>query len=129
MLDAHRALPVLRAIRDAGLALALDDFGAGYSSLGRLRRLPVGIIKIDRAFMEGLPEDPQACTIVAAILQLASACGCDVVAEGIETAEQMQFLVGHDCFMGQGFHLARPMAADQLTPLMHASTIAERRAD
>ena len=127
MVDADRALPVLRRLRYEGISLALDDFGAGYSSLARLRALPVGIIKIDRSFMNGVPEDPEACAIVAAILQLASACGCDVVAEGIETAEQMQFLVEHDCFMGQGFHLARPMAADQLTPLLHATSIAERR--
>jgi diguanylate cyclase (GGDEF)-like protein len=128
MLDGHRALPVLRAIRDAGIPLALDDFGAGYSSLGRLRKLPVGIIKIDRAFMDGVPDDPQACTIVAAILQLAAACDCDVVAEGIETQGQLEFLTARGCLMGQGFHLARPMPVAKVTPLLAAGMIAERRA-
>ncbi|MEA2480568.1 MAG: hypothetical protein QOJ07_2490 [Thermoleophilaceae bacterium] len=128
MLDAARALPVLTELRDAGLPLALDDFGAGYSSLARLRALPVGIIKIDRAFMDGVPEDPQACAIVAAILQLAAACGCDVVAEGIETAGQMTFLTDNGCWLGQGYHLARPMTASAMTDLLHEHVTAERRA-
>jgi EAL domain-containing protein (putative c-di-GMP-specific phosphodiesterase class I) len=128
MVDSDRALPMLQSLSDAGFPLALDDFGAGYSSLGRLRALPVSIIKIDRGFMNGIPDDPQARAIVAAILQLASACGCDVVGEGIETAEQMHFLTDHGCFMGQGFHLARPMPVGQLTPLLHTSMIAARRA-
>jgi diguanylate cyclase (GGDEF)-like protein len=127
MLEASRALPMLHAIRDSGVALALDDFGAGYSSLARLRSMPVQVIKIDRAFLEGLPEDPQACAIVAAILQLAAACDCDVVAEGIETAGQLDFLIEHGCMLGQGYHLARPAPAAQITPMLRDLIVEERR--
>ena len=80
-------------LRAAGFALAIDDFGAGYSSLWRLRELPVQIIKVDRAFLHGVPDDPQATAVYSAILRLADACGCDVVAEGVEEAEHAAFLV------------------------------------
>ena len=105
MLDADRSAPALHALRAAGLRLAVDDFGAGYSSLTRLRVLPVDVIKIDCAFRAPASEDPQACAIVSAILGLADACGCDVVAEGIETAEHLAFLTGKGCRLGQGYHL------------------------
>jgi diguanylate cyclase (GGDEF)-like protein len=101
--------PILQSLRDAGFRLAMDDFGAGHSSLGRLLDLPVAVLKIDRALLRGVPERPEAVAVLTAAVALAEAVGCDVVAEGIETAEQMQFLIDHDCFMGQGFHLARPM--------------------
>jgi diguanylate cyclase (GGDEF)-like protein len=127
MLEAHRATPVLEALSDAGVRLALDDFGAGYSSLGRLRRLSVAVIKIDRSFMNGLPDDDQACAIVAAILQLADTVGCDVVAEGVETAEQLAFLSLHGCRLAQGFHLARPMPAEHVTPLLRDGLLTRRR--
>lgn len=127
MLEASRALDMLQAISDAGPLLALDDFGAGYSSLARLRALPAHIIKIDRAFLDGLPDDPEACAIVAAIFQLAAACGCDVVAEGIETADQLQFLTERGCRLGQGYHLARPTTADEVTELLRDQLMADRR--
>ena len=92
-LEASRLLPVLGELRAAGFALAIDDFGAGYSSLWRLRELPVQIIKVDRAFLHGVPDDPQATAVYSAILRLADACGCDVVAEGVEEAEHAAFLV------------------------------------
>ena len=96
-LEASRLLPVLGELRAAGFALAIDDFGAGYSSLWRLRELPVQIIKVDRAFLAGVPEDPQGTAVYSAILQLADACGCDVVAEGVEKAEHAAFLVASGC--------------------------------
>jgi diguanylate cyclase (GGDEF)-like protein len=125
--DDGRALPVLHALRESGLQLALDDFGAGYSSLARLRALPVDIIKIDRGFLEGIPGDPEACGVVAAILQLATACRCDVVAEGIETAEQLEFMGRHGAQLGQGFHLARPAPVAEFTPLLRERLIPERQ--
>ena len=127
MLDADRSAPALHALRAAGLRLALDDFGAGYSSLARLRVLPVDVIKIDRAFLAGIPEDPQACAIVAAILGLADACGCDVVAEGIETPEHLAFLTGKGCRLGQGFHLGRPVPADEITLALREHLMENRR--
>jgi diguanylate cyclase (GGDEF)-like protein len=127
-LEASRLLPVLGELRDAGFALAIDDFGAGYSSLWRLRELPVQIIKVDRAFLCGVPEDPQGTAVYGAILQLADACGCDVVAEGVERAEHAAFLAERGCRIAQGFHFSRPVPAEEMTAMLHARISAERRA-
>jgi EAL domain-containing protein (putative c-di-GMP-specific phosphodiesterase class I) len=75
-----------------------------------------------------LPEDRQACAIVAAILQLADTVGCDVVAEGVETAGQLAFLQEHGCRLAQGFHLARPVPAADVTPLLREGLLSARRA-
>jgi diguanylate cyclase (GGDEF)-like protein len=126
-LEASRLLPILGELRAAGFALAIDDFGAGYSSLWRLRELPVQIIKVDRAFLCGVPEDPQGTAVYAAILRLADACGCDVVAEGVERAEHAEFLAASGCRIVQGFHYSRPLPAAEATALLHGSIAADRR--
>src|SRR3954468_18544771 len=126
-LEASRLLPVLGELRAAGFALAIDDFGAGYSSLWRLRELPVQIIKVDRAFLAGVPEDPQATAVYSAILQLADACGCDVVAEGVERAEHAAFLAAQGCRIAQGFHFSRPVPAPEITAMLQAQIASERR--
>jgi EAL domain-containing protein (putative c-di-GMP-specific phosphodiesterase class I) len=118
---------VLGELRAAGFALAIDDFGAGYSSLWRLRELPVQIIKVDRAFLDGVPHDPQATAVYSAIMRLADACGCDVVAEGVEDGEHAAFLVENGCRIGQGFHYSRPVPAADCTSLLQASIAPERR--
>ena len=86
--DAGDAEPVLRALHDLGLQLALDDFGSGYSSLSRLREMPMQTLKIDRAFLRQVPESREAAAIVTAILALARALGRSTVAEGVETEAQ-----------------------------------------
>jgi diguanylate cyclase (GGDEF)-like protein len=126
-LEASRLLPVLHDLRERGLVLAIDDFGAGYSSLWRLRELPVQVLKIDRAFLAGIPEEPQACAIYRAIMQLADTVGCDVVAEGVETAAQMAFLDEIGCRIVQGFHLGRPLPAADATAALEAGLAVERR--
>src|SRR5262249_31113021 len=126
-LEASRLLPVLHELRGRGLTLAIDDFGAGYSSLWRLRELPVQVIKVDRAFLVDVPECAQACAVYSAIMQLADTCGCDVVAEGVETAAQLEHLSGIGCRIVQGFHLGRPVPAAQATALLQASMAPERR--
>jgi EAL domain-containing protein (putative c-di-GMP-specific phosphodiesterase class I) len=126
-LEASRLLPVLGELRAAGFALAIDDFGAGYSSLWRLRELPVQIIKVDRAFLAGVPDDPQATAVYSAILRLADACGCDVVAEGVEEAAHADFLVANGCRIAQGFHFSRPVPGPECTALLEASIAADRR--
>jgi diguanylate cyclase (GGDEF)-like protein len=126
-LDANRTMPVLHELTTAGFVLALDDFGAGYSSLSRLRRLPVKVIKIDRSFMTDLPEDPQAVAIVEAILALANACHCDVVCEGVETEAQIAFLAHRQVRLVQGFGLARPQPVEAVTALLARELVAERR--
>jgi predicted signal transduction protein with EAL and GGDEF domain len=129
MVEAARTLRALDRLAEVGFVVALDDFGAGYSSLARLRRLPVGIIKIDRAFLVDLPGDPQAVAIVEAILALAGACGCDVVCEGVETEPQIAFLRERGCRLAQGFALARPESAESATARLRRELVAGRRTE
>jgi EAL domain-containing protein (putative c-di-GMP-specific phosphodiesterase class I) len=110
--------PVLRDIAAAGFKLAIDDFGAGYSSLSRLRDLPVQLLKIDRSFLRDVPERSEATAVVTAILELAQALGMETVAEGVETIEQRDFLIERGCPLAQGFLLGRPAAARDLEPLL-----------
>ena len=101
-------------LREHGVRLAIDDFGTGHSSLGRLRELPVSTLKIDRSFVADLPDDRGAAAIVVAIIQLAHSLGVQPLAEGIETQEQLDFLLEHGCELGQGYLLGRPVPADEL---------------
>ena len=112
------AEPVLRELHHLGLRLALDDFGAGYSSLSRLREMPMDTLKIDRAFLREVPENGEAAAIVTAILSLARALGRFVVAEGVETEAQRRFLEQQECPLIQGFLLARPMPVDEVEELL-----------
>jgi EAL domain-containing protein (putative c-di-GMP-specific phosphodiesterase class I) len=109
MEDPTTAEPILRELHRLGFKLALDDFGSGYSSLSRLRALPVETLKIDRAFMAEVPENREASAIVTAIIELSRALGRTAVAEGVETEEQRLFLVEQGCLMAQGFLLGRPL--------------------
>ncbi len=127
MLDASRPMSALEQLTGAGFAVALDDFGAGYSSLSRLRGLPVAVIKIDRSFLVDLPDDPQAAAVVEAILALATACGCDVVCDGVETEVQLNFLCERGCRLAQGHALGRPQPLAEITELMRTELIAARR--
>jgi diguanylate cyclase (GGDEF)-like protein/PAS domain S-box-containing protein len=111
---------ILRELNDMGLKLALDDFGSGYSSLSRLREMPMDTLKIDRAFLREVPESPEAAAIVTAILSLARALGRHVVAEGVETEAQLRFLAEHGCPLVQGFLLARPMPVPDVERRMGA---------
>jgi EAL domain-containing protein (putative c-di-GMP-specific phosphodiesterase class I) len=126
--DAARSLPALSDLRAAGFGLALDDFGAGYSSLSRLRALPVDVIKVDRGFMHGIPEDPHAAAILDAIFALADACDCDVVSEGLETPAQLEHVITRGCALGQGFGLGRPQSPQAVTALLQEDLVRERRA-
>jgi EAL domain-containing protein (putative c-di-GMP-specific phosphodiesterase class I) len=109
-----------------GVHLALDDFGTGYSSLNYLRQYPIGTVKIDRTFLEEVPQNPASATLVETIVVMAHALGKRVVAEGIEAVEQLEFLRERRCDIAQGFYLARPLAATAVTELLQARTIAGR---
>jgi diguanylate cyclase (GGDEF)-like protein/PAS domain S-box-containing protein len=111
---------VLRQVGDLGVSVAIDDFGAGFSSLTRLRHLTVHILKLDRAFLAGVPEDARGGGFITAILGLARQLGLRVVAEGIETEAQLDFLRAEGAGHGQGFHLGRPVPAGQATELLLA---------
>jgi EAL domain-containing protein (putative c-di-GMP-specific phosphodiesterase class I) len=109
----------LRALQRLGVRLMLDDFGTGYSSLGYLRRYPLDVIKIDRAFVHDLGEDGRGdAGIVQAIIGMAKALGMRVVPEGVETAGQLQRLTELGCDYAQGFHLSRPLPAAELEALL-----------
>jgi EAL domain-containing protein (putative c-di-GMP-specific phosphodiesterase class I) len=112
-----------------GVHLALDDFGTGYSSLNYLRQYPIGTVKIDRAFLEEVPQNPQSATLVETIVVMAHALGKRVVAEGIEAVEQLEFLKERHCDVAQGFYLARPLATTAVTELLQARAIAGQPAE
>ena len=111
----------LEQLHHLGVHLALDDFGTGYSSLSYLRRYPIGTVKIDRTFLEEVPQDPASTTLVETIV-MAHALGKRVVAKGIETADQLEFLRERRCDVAQGFYLARPLAGQVMTELLQART-------
>jgi diguanylate cyclase (GGDEF)-like protein len=108
----HRS--ALAQLADAGLALAIDDFGAGHSSLGRLRDLPVQMLKVDRSFLARVPDDPSSAAIVSAVLMLGTALGTTTVVEGVEEPEQLEYLRAHGASLAQGFLLGRPVPAEDL---------------
>jgi diguanylate cyclase (GGDEF)-like protein/PAS domain S-box-containing protein len=112
--DARRHNSLLTELNEAGLAIAIDDFGSGHSSLGRLRDLPVQVLKVDRSFLARVPDDAGSASIVAAVLDLAKALGMTTVVEGVEDRAQLDFLRAHGCPLAQGFLLGRPVPADQL---------------
>jgi EAL domain-containing protein (putative c-di-GMP-specific phosphodiesterase class I) len=98
-----------------GVGFALDDFGTGYSSLSYLSNLPVDVLKIDQSFVRDMLEDKGDMAIVQGIIALARAFDRQTVAEGIETNEQYRVLLDMGCELGQGYGIARPMPADELT--------------
>lgn len=108
--DAPATEHTLAKLRDLGVAISIDDFGEGYSALGYLRRLPIAGIKISHNFMQGVPSNPTDAKLCEAILQMAHALNLSVVAEGVETAEQRDYLVNLGARYAQGFFFARPLA-------------------
>jgi diguanylate cyclase (GGDEF)-like protein/PAS domain S-box-containing protein len=107
--------PVLAELHARGLRLAIDDFGTGHSSLGRLSQLQVNTLKIDRSFITDVPSDHGAAILVESMISLARNLGLQCLAEGIETEEQLAFLIGHACPLGQGYLFGRPMPAAAFT--------------
>ena len=116
--DVEGASRKLRELRAAGLRVALDDFGTGYSSLGLLSKLPVDLVKIDRSFITGLPDDKASVTLVSSVIGLASAFGLKVVAEGVETEGQLEALRGMGCDQSQGYLHSRPVPIEQFESLL-----------
>jgi diguanylate cyclase (GGDEF)-like protein len=114
MQDADVARTMLSKLRDLGVSIALDDFGTGYSSLSYLKKFPVTLLKIDRAFVSDLPKDGDDAAIVHAIIAMADKLNMEVIAEGVETQEQLDFLKQARCDMVQGYYLARPTPAADL---------------
>ena len=105
-------------MRDEGVHIEIDDFGTGYSSLSYLRQLPVDMIKIDRSFISQIDTSDSDESIVSAILALAHGLGLEVVAEGVETAEQLKVLARHGCEFAQGYYFSRPLPPDKCRALL-----------
>ena len=118
MADPDRTQKILSELHAWGLTLALDDFGTGYSSLARLKHLPVQVLKIDRSFIHDVHRDTGLASMVLAMIQLASGLGMTAVAEGIETAGELEFLRAHGCPVGQGFYFAKPAPAEEIPGLV-----------
>ncbi|MEX2372203.1 MAG: bifunctional diguanylate cyclase/phosphodiesterase [Dehalococcoidia bacterium] len=125
MHDADGKVAVLAELRALGVQLAIDDFGTGYSSLSYLQSLPVNILKIDRAFVSGVGDDPSAMAIVQAIIAVAHTLSLEVTAEGIETVEQLGHIAGLLCDRGQGFYFAKPMPPDALADILRRGATGE----
>lgn len=110
----------LTQLKALGFKLSIDDFGTGYSSLSYLRRLPIDTLKIDQSFVRDLPDNPGACQIVSAIIAMAKALGLDVIAEGIEHQQQLEFLRQTGCNQGQGYLVSAPRPAQEFASLFKA---------
>jgi diguanylate cyclase (GGDEF)-like protein/PAS domain S-box-containing protein len=121
--DFNRALAMLRQIKALGVAIAMDDFGTGYSSLSNLRAFPFDRIKIDRSFIKSVNSNGQAATIVRAVLGLGRGLGLPVLAEGVETGDELQFLKDEMCDEVQGYLLGRPAAIGSFREHTHADVV------
>lgn len=118
MEDPERVIKILQEIKGLGVAISIDDFGTGYSSLSYLRHFPIDVIKIDRSFVKNIGDDPKEAVIANAIIQLAHSLGCRVLAEGVETKVQGDYLRSQGCDLVQGFFFGRPMPAKDFGQLL-----------
>ena len=109
---------ILKTLRARGVQVAVDDFGTGYSSLSYLRRLPIDALKIDQSFVRQLTTDPDETTIVTAVIGMGRSLKLRVVAEGVETQQQLAFLQEHECDEAQGYYFSRPVLPQQFAKLL-----------
>lgn len=121
MLMSHMdaSIHVLKEIHAMGVSISIDDFGTGYSSLALLRRLPIRALKIDKSFIHDVTSNTNDAIIVNSIISLGKNLGLTVIAEGIETEEQIRFLLDNGCSQGQGFYLSKPLTTEEVTEYLH----------
>jgi EAL domain-containing protein (putative c-di-GMP-specific phosphodiesterase class I) len=109
-------------LRGLEARFSIDDFGVGYSSLAYLKRLPADSLKIDKSFVKGLGEDVEDTAIVRTIIELAHTLGLEVIAEGVETEEQVALLEEMGCDFAQGYHFAQPLPPEEIPALLSSDT-------
>jgi len=114
MVNPLEAIAKLEDLSNFGINLSVDDFGTGYSSLAYLKKLPISKLKIDKTFVDGLPNDDDDIAIVKSIIALAKSLKLDVIAEGVETIEQRDFLVANGCSKIQGYLYAKPLKKEEI---------------
>jgi EAL domain-containing protein (putative c-di-GMP-specific phosphodiesterase class I) len=115
---------ILRKLRASGVQISVDDFGTGYSSLGYLRKFPIDSLKIDQSFIRQITAEPGETSIVAAIISMGRSLNLRVVAEGVETIEDLAFLQAHKCDEAQGYYFSVPVASEQFAKLLETGTSA-----
>jgi EAL domain-containing protein (putative c-di-GMP-specific phosphodiesterase class I) len=118
MANTQSTIEILANLRTLGVGLSIDDFGTGYSSLAYLRRFPVDKLKIDIAFIRGITTNTDDAAIVLAIIRMAHTLKLAVVAEGVETLEQLEYLRGHRCDQIQGYYLSRPLPVEEIEKML-----------
>ena len=118
MQDAEASAHYLHALRELGVSIAIDDFGTGYSSLAHLTRFPINKLKIDRSFIKDVCEDAQSREISRTIISLGHTLDMQVVAEGIEKRDQLEFLKREGCDEGQGFYISKPLPRTEFEALI-----------
>jgi len=111
--DINRVISVMNSLKEFGIRFSMDDFGTGYSSLSYLNRLPLDEIKIDSSFVGALDKNEEDRAMVVTILNMANILKLNIVAEGVETAEQLDFLINHDCHIFQGYFYSKPLPKEQ----------------
>ncbi len=121
--DVNATIATLEELKNLGIRLAIDDFGTGYSNLGHLRKFPVDVLKIDQSFVRGMSGALDDTPIVEAVISLAKALELHVVAEGVETAQQMEQLKGMGCDLGQGYYFAKPSSSQAISEMLSQDVV------
>ena len=125
--EPQRAQQLLKRLAALGIRISIDDFGAGYTSLGQLKTLPISELKIDRSFVTTMTEDGRNALIVQSVIDLGHNLGLSIVAEGVEDEQTLAALTALNCDIVQGYHIARPLTAKALARRGHQSTAGDLR--
>jgi EAL domain-containing protein (putative c-di-GMP-specific phosphodiesterase class I) len=118
MHNSTRMIAVLAKIKSLGVRLAIDDFGTGYSSLAQIKHFPIDTLKVDRSFIHNIPQDAEDRAITEAIITMGKTLSLTVVAEGVETEDQLDFLREHSCDEMQGYYFSKPIVPEQFADLL-----------